>query len=880
MAGVDRDWVVLKFGGTSVSTRERWETIARIVRQRIEEGLKPFVVCSALSGISNMLEKLLVEAVRNAHEPVLAGIKERHIELAAALKVDAGKLLSDDFVALSRMALGTSLTGEVSPRLHARVMAMGEIMATKLGAAFLVQEGLAAEWLDAREMLSALEEPEAPEVRRYLSANCLFDPDGDLQERLNSSGAQVFLTQGFIAANNAGETVLLGRGGSDTSAAYFAAKIQAQRLEIWTDVPGMFTANPHQIPSARLLRQLGYNEAQELATMGAKVLHPRCLDPVRKYHIPLHICCTQRPELEGTVITDDIPDSGAQVKAISAKTGLTLITMDTLGMWQQVGFLADVFSVFKRNGLSVDLIATSETNLTVTLDPMTNALKPGVVKALLRDLNAYCKASEITPCAVVSLVGRRLRSILSELTPALEVFEEHQIYLVSQAASDLNLSFVVDEEQADRLVRELHAQLFGDRQPDQLFGSTWRELSEENRETAAGSLPVWWRDRRAALLEIAARHTPVFVYDEETLNACVADLASIDAVDKVFYAVKANPNAEILQVFHDAGLSFECVSPGELNHLRSLFPDLSPDRLLFTPNFAPREEYSAAFEMGVHVTLDNLFPLEAWPEVFRNQEIIVRVDPGQGHGHHKYVRTAGSRSKFGVTAAELERLVTLADVAGARIVGLHAHVGSGIRTPETWFNTAVFLASLANEMEDVRLLNVGGGLGISERPGVPVLDVNVVAETLAKVKAAHPQYQLWMEPGRYLVANAGVLLARVTQIKDKGVVQYVGVDTGMNSLIRPALYGSYHQIVNLSRLDETPAITAEGVGPICESGDILGHGRPLPQTTSGDVMLVATAGAYGRAMSSNYNLREPGLEVMLRAETANIYSGARTSDGV
>src|SRR5690606_30861032 len=237
---------------------------------------------------------------------------------------------------------GASLVHEGGPRLKARVMAMGELMSTRLGAAFLERQGLRAAWYDARDLLQAEPRPGLPDERRYLSATCGFAPDDALQARLAADAADVAVTQGFIARNDAGETVLLGRAGSDTSGAYFAARLQARLLEIWTDVPGMFTANPHEIPSARLLRQLDYLEAQELATMGAKVLHPRCIEPVSTHQIPLLVRCTQAPELDGTTISNTVPDFGAQIKAISAKMGITLISMTTLGMWQEIGFLADI----------------------------------------------------------------------------------------------------------------------------------------------------------------------------------------------------------------------------------------------------------------------------------------------------------------------------------------------------------------------------------------------------------------------------------------------------------------------------------------------------------------------------------------------------------
>lgn len=860
-------YVVLKFGGTSVASRSRWQTIANVMQEHLENGYRPFVVCSAVAGVSNTLDKLLGEAVRGAHEPVLKQLRLLHTDLAHGLDVDP-ELVEDYLEELSRLALGVSLIREVNPRLHARVMSMGELMSTTLGAAFLNSQGLNTRLLDARKILASIDDADLPDNRRYLSAACGFEPDTALQSALEEDDASAFLTQGFIASTPAGETVLLGRGGSDTSAAYFAAKLGADRLEIWTDVPGMFTANPRQIPSARLLRHLGYDEAQELATMGAKVLHPRCLEPVRRHGIPLYIRSTEDPGLESTLISNEAPDLGAKVKAISSKSGITLISMDTLGMWQQVGFLADVFATFKRHGLSVDLVATSETNVTVSLDTAANALDQARVRALLKDLNTYCVAREIGPCAVVSLIGRNIRSILHELGPAFEVFEEQQIYLVSQAASDLNMSFVVDEEQAERLMRRIHSQLFAFEQTDELFGPSWQTiLGEQPSQLGAGS---WWRKRREELLALTAEQSPLYVYDESTLQANVDAIKQIEPIDRVFYAMKANAHPDILRLFYDAGLGFECVSPGEVDLVRSLFPDLDRERILFTPNFAPHEEYAYGFEHAGYVTLDNVYPLEAWPNVFEGKELIIRVDPGRGHGHHKHVRTAGTQSKFGVAPGELDRLERLAEQAGVKIIGLHAHVGSGIVTPETWSETALFLTTLAERFPDVRILNVGGGLGVADRPGALALDVGAVAEGLAKVKLANPGFQLWMEPGRFMVAQAGVLLAKVTQLKSKGPVNYVGLETGMNSLIRPALYGAYHEIVNLTRLDEPATVTAEIVGPICETGDVLGHGRSVPESREGDVFLIATAGAYGRVMASHYNLREPAKEVMLRSEMVNV----------
>jgi diaminopimelate decarboxylase/aspartate kinase len=305
------------------------------------------------------------------------------------------------------------------------------------------------------------------------------------------------------------------------------------------------------------------------------------------------------------------------------------------------------------------------------------------------------------------------------------------------------------------------------------------------------------------------------------------------------------------------------VSRGEVEHAKRHIPGITPSQILYTPNFASREEYSWALGSDVLLTIDSLYPLQHWAELFRGRDLYVRVDSGMGRGHHHHVRTAGAHAKFGVPVEELDELAALARAAGARIVGLHAHPGSGIFDVESWRHTALLLAGEAARFPDLRSINVGGGLGVPDHSDRPALDLARLDAVLADVKQAYPALEIWLEPGRFLVAAAGVLLARVTQTKRKGDVRYVGVATGMNSLIRPALYGAYHEIVNLTRLDVPATEVVNVVGPICESADVLGHDRLLPETEEGDVLLLATAGAYGHVMSSNYNLREPAEELLL-----------------
>lgn len=395
-----------------------------------------------------------------------------------------------------------------------------------------------------------------------------------------------------------------------------------------------------------------------------------------------------------------------------------------------------------------------------------------------------------------------------------------------------------------------------------LFGPSWQALYGSGEVPPPAS--AWWRtERRGQLLELGAQATPRYVYHLPTVRQQARELKTLAAVDRLHYAVKANTHPAILKALAEEGFGFECVSPGELKAVMAAVPESAP--LLFTPNFAPREDYAWALttRATLSLSLDSLYPLQHWGEVFRGREIVLRVDLGRGLGHHEKVRTGGSGSKFGLPVEQLDAFLRLADAHGVTVRGLHAHLGSGILDEGHWGEVYAQLASLADRIGSVAFLDIGGGLGVPSHPGEARLDIAALDRTLREVKAAYPHYRLWMEPGRYLVADAGVLLTRVTQQKGKGSLRYLGVDTGMNSLIRPALYDAWHEIVNLTRLDEAATVLYQVVGPICESGDVLGSDRRLPEAREGDVVLIAQAGAYGKVMSSPYNLREDAEEIII-----------------
>jgi bifunctional diaminopimelate decarboxylase / aspartate kinase len=573
---------------------------------------------------------------------------------------------------------------------------------------------------------------------------------------------------------------------------------------------------------------------------------------------------TNRPELEGTVIGPEVREHAPSVKAISARKGITLVSMESVGMWQQVGFLADVFAQFKHHGLSVDLIGSAETNVTVSLDPTENLLDSDAIAALATDLAKVCRVKVIAPCAAITLVGRGMRSLLHTLSGVLAEFGQLRVHLISQSSNNLNLTFVVDESVVDDLLPHLHDLLIaaGALRTDDsaLFGPSWQTLYGSGE--APDSVAAWWREsQRQRLLELAAETTPRYVYHLPTVRHQARELKALAAVDRLHYAVKANTHPAILHALAAEGFAFECVSPGELKAVSAIVPESTP--LLFTPNFAARADYVFALGTRATITLDALYPIEHWGELFRGREIVLRLDLGRGLGHHEKVRTGGSGSKFGLPLDQLAAFLQLAESHDVTVRGLHAHLGSGVLDAAHWGEVYAQLASLAERIGSVAFLNIGGGLGVPAHPGEARLDIEALDRVLSEVKSAYPQ--LWMEPGRYLVADAGVLLARVTQQKGKAQLRYLGIDTGMNSLIRPALYDAWHEIVNLTRLDEPATALFQIVGPICESGDVLGTDRRLPEAQEGDVMLIAQAGAYGKVMSSHYNLRDEADEVIIDA---------------
>lgn len=482
----DSSFVVLKFGGTSVARPGTWPTILRETRDLAAQGHHPVVVCSALSGVTNLLQAAIVASLagRSSHSH-LEDVREQHRVLGRALGLDADMLLASEWAALALLLARAPSGRALSAAWQARVLAMGEYLSTRLGAAWLAKQDLSVAWVDARTLLRASVHQDDDPMSRYLSAACDGRVSLRAQATVRGSGAAVTVTQGFLASNDEGEIVLLGRGGSDTTAAYLAAMLDAVRLEIWTDVPGLFTTDPRITDQAQLLPAASYDEAAVLGALGAKVLHPRSLEPVRAHGVPLHVRWTSHPDVSGTVIGPSQADRAGRVLGIARRTGLCLLRMRRPPSWQPVGFMAAVSSCFARNGLSMDLVSSSPAEIRATIDLAADPGAADRLAALCEELAQVCDPILVPAVTCLSIVGSRISEQLTQVNAAARLLCTQAVHLVSHAGDDSHVSYVLQGDVPDALMREMHALLFDESTPvagssasRSWLGPTWKQLNE------------------------------------------------------------------------------------------------------------------------------------------------------------------------------------------------------------------------------------------------------------------------------------------------------------------------------------------------------------------------------------------------------------------
>ncbi|HXE80907.1 MAG TPA: aspartate kinase [Vicinamibacterales bacterium] len=457
---------VLKFGGTSVADRAAIERLSAIVRREAaadrqsRNGARPgvVVVVSALAGVTDQLLAVADLARRSEGDQALAilnALRDRHREVASMIadapaRSDVCTLIDQQFHALAAAVRAVSLLREVSPRSLDSIAATGEILSSRLVAAALDSPDLRARWADPRTLIVTDE-----------TFTCAVPLLAETGERIAAAlggplaAGEVVVTGGFVGASLRGLTTTLGRGGSDYSASIIGGALGADEIQIWTDVDGMLTADPRVYPAPRVVPHLSFAEAAELAYFGAKVLHPKTIQPALSRGIPVRILNSRRPDAPGTLITAKPDRSAAPVTALACKRSVTVIDVTSTRMLEAYGFLRRLFEVFERHQTSVDVVTTSEVSVSVTIDDRRH------LDAIVRDLSAFAEVAVEDSMALVGVVGDNLPADPATFARIVSALVRTPLKLVSQAASRRNVTVVLPESQLAAAVAALHDEFFG-----------------------------------------------------------------------------------------------------------------------------------------------------------------------------------------------------------------------------------------------------------------------------------------------------------------------------------------------------------------------------------------------------------------------------------
>ena len=380
-------------------------------------------------------------------------------------------------------------------------------------------------------------------------------------------------------------------------------------------------------------------------------------------------------------------------------------------------------------------------------------------------------------------------------------------------------------------------------------------------------------------LELAQKYkTPLYVIDEnkirENYRRLYKAFSQYYKDFNMFYACKANTNLVVMRILEEEGSGIDAVSPGEI--YTSLLAGFDPSRILYTGNNVTDEELEFALASGVRLNVDSISQLKRLSKIPGSEglEISFRVNPMVGAGHHDHCITGGPLSKFGIMEEEAVDVYKMAQDMGFKPVGIHSHIGSGILDPEPFMLAVRTLMDIAGRVHEgagveFDFIDFGGGIGIPYTPEESKLNINIFAEKITDLfKDKLKEYSLGkptmcIEPGRYIVGDASILLTQVNSIK-QSYRKFAGVDAGFNTLLRPTMYDSYHHIVVADKPDAEATQKIDIAGDVCESGDLFARDRPMPEIEEGDVLAILNAGAYSFSMSSQYNSRPRPAEVLVK----------------
>ncbi len=448
--------IVMKFGGTSVEDARAIRNLTEIVKKEIPN--KPIVAVSACSGVTNQLLATANLAVQGKKEDALqqvVAIEARHKKIIRDLfEGDTQKFLNRHVTQtgeeLSALVNGVVVLGELTARSLDAFASYGERLSSFIIHHYFESQKIKSFWVDARSFMITDEQ--------FTKAVPQFDvTEKKLREIVlpKVNNGYVVMTQGFIGSSANGITTTIGRGGSDYSAAIIGALLDGEDIQIWTDVDGILTSDPTVVKDAKKIKVMSFNEASELAYFGARVLHPETILPAVKKNIPVRVLNSKNPGSSGTlIVSKPKTDKKCIVKSIAYKEGITLVSIVSTRMFLATGFLENVFDVFHKYQTVVHTVATSEVSVTATIDNVKN------LPHIIHDLKQFSTVTIADKKAIVCIVGDNLRNSPGLAVKMLSPISDININMISQGASEINLSFVIDEEHVDDVVLRLHKELF------------------------------------------------------------------------------------------------------------------------------------------------------------------------------------------------------------------------------------------------------------------------------------------------------------------------------------------------------------------------------------------------------------------------------------
>lgn len=443
--------IVMKFGGTSVANPQLMDKVLDIAVGELSRA--PVLVSSAMSKVTDTLLSIKEKAVRGEIEEALKEVEAlntRHTAVAEAFLSgenlsQAVSSLEKMFEELSSLVRGLYLLRECSPRSSDAVVSFGELLSTALLAFRAKERGIESAFIDARDFIVTTEE--------FTSASPVYSKTNKaIAEKVKPRPNFLIITQGFIGRTEGGVTATLGRGGSDFSATIIGAALKAEEVQIWTDVDGIMTCDPRIIPEARTVKEISYEEAAELAYFGAKVVHPSTIQPAVELGIPVYVKNTNNPGGKDTVIKRINTKNG--LLALAGKKNVILINISSSRMLNAYGFLSRIFSIFERHKTPVDLIATSEVSVSVTID------NPANLEGIVKDLTEIGSVSAEPEKAILCLVGRGLWRDPVFLARVFRSLGEIPVRMISLGSSDINLSLVLGDKMLDNALKSLHGEFF------------------------------------------------------------------------------------------------------------------------------------------------------------------------------------------------------------------------------------------------------------------------------------------------------------------------------------------------------------------------------------------------------------------------------------